>query len=81
MAKKPLDLSGVPNLDQLLTEAQRLGCTVTNPRRQGEVRISHPAIGYRLNLNARRKDGTRACVGFLRTLQQMERNGELDSRW
>lgn len=70
MARQPLDLSGVPNLDKLLAEAERLGCTVSKVHRKGEVRITHPDMPNRLNLNARRKDGTRAALLFLRALQQ-----------
>lgn len=69
--KRPLDLSGTPNLRDLMTEASRLGCDVSPRYGTGEVRVIAPS-GERLNLNSRRKDGTRAIIRVLRRLQQQE---------
>jgi len=70
--KTPLDLSGTPNMRPLLTEAKRLGCSVAPVDRKGELRITHPSMPDRLNVNARRKSGTRVLVSMLRRLQTME---------
>ena len=72
MADKPLDLSGVPSLDRLLREARRLGCDVSGRKATGEVRVSHPDLPDRVNLNARRKDGSRVLITMLRRLQDKE---------
>jgi hypothetical protein len=69
MGDKPLDLSGNPNLDKLIKEAERLGCTVSIPRRSGEFRIAHARLPKPVNINSRRKDGARALVVMLRHLQ------------
>ena len=65
---KPLSLSGIPNRRDLLREAERLGCLVETVERKGEVRVTGP-YGTRVNLNNRRKDGTRALITMLRALQ------------
>jgi hypothetical protein len=72
MGSKPLDLSGNPNLDKLIKEAERLGCTVSIPRRSGEVRIAHAYYHKHININSRRKDGARALVVMLRNLQSQQ---------
>lgn len=64
---KPLNLSGIPNRRDLLREAERLGCTIERVN-GGEVRVTGPQ-GTRINLNNRRKDGTRALITMLRALQ------------
>lgn len=69
MADKPLDLSGVPNLNKMLKEAERLGCTVAKVPNTGEVRVSHPDYPKRLTLNARKKSGNQAITQMLRQLQ------------
>jgi hypothetical protein len=69
--KRPLDLSGTPNLRDLMTEATRLGCDVSHRHRTGELRVIAPS-GERVNLNSRRKDGARAIIRVLRRLQQQE---------
>jgi hypothetical protein len=53
----------------LLSEAQRLECEVAMPRRTGEVRVTLPD-GHVLNVNNRRKSGTRTLVTALRRLQE-----------
>jgi len=67
---KPLNLDGVPSLDALLREAERLGCVVTIRRRTGEVRVQHPDLPDRVNANSRRKDGSRVLIKMLRHLQE-----------
>jgi hypothetical protein len=66
--KKPLDLSGTPNLHALLGEAERQGLTIELVRRTGEVRVI--AAWGRVTCNARRKDGNRAFVALLREGQR-----------
>jgi len=69
---KPLDLSGVPNLIDLLAEAKRLGLRVDIVRRTGEIRV---VAGWgSATCNNRRKDGNRALIGLLREGQRRERN-------
>ena len=74
---KPLDLSGVPNRQQLLREAKRLGCTVAVVGRTGEIRVTHQARAIPVTLNNRRKSGTRALIVYLRYLQDREQRGDL----
>lgn len=72
MASKPLDLSGVPNLIDLLAEARRLGLKVDTVNRTGEIRITAP--WGMVKCNNRRKDGNRALIVLLREGQRRERN-------
>jgi hypothetical protein len=72
MAHRPLDLSGVPNLIDLLAEAKRLGLRVDLVTRTGEVRIT--AAWGMVKCNNRRKDGNRALIVLLREGQRRERN-------
>lgn len=69
MAKKDkaLDLSGNPNLIDLLREARRLGCEVSINNRSGEVRVA--CVVGRVNCNSRRKDGNRSLIVLLRRMQ------------
>lgn len=68
-----LSLAGMPNREQLLDEARRLGCRVVPVERTGEVRVSHPIALAPLTLNNRRKDGNVALRSLLRRLQGLER--------
>lgn len=45
--------------------AERLGCTVTKPRRTGELRFAHPSVPSSVRMNGRRKDASRAVKRFL----------------
>ena len=57
------------NLLQALRYAQDRGCTLSLPRRTGELLVSHPAVlGQRVRINRRRKDAPRALTRFLRRL-------------
>jgi hypothetical protein len=42
MSRRPLNLAGMPNLDQLLAEAERQQLEVEKVNRTGEVRITAP---------------------------------------
>lgn len=57
------------NLKKALRAARRMGCTVYNVRRSGEVRILHPTTKKRINANRRKKDASRALTTFLTQLQ------------
>lgn len=72
MSKKRLDLSGTPNLRDLLVEARRLGLVVGTVPRTGEVRVVAP-WGRMVTLNNRRKDGARALIVLLREAQRREK--------
>ena len=72
MSKKPLDLSGMPNLDLLLAEAERQGLRVEKLRRTGEVSIR--AAWGSVVCNARKKGGNMALRALLREGQR--RRGE-----
>lgn len=63
---KRVRLDGVPNRKVLLRAAEKLGCKVTAGN-GGEVRVESPS-GERVNLNNRRKDGTRALLLMLKRL-------------
>lgn len=66
---KRLELSGNPNLRDLLREARRLGCHVEPVRRTGETDVQAPDGGPPVRVNVRRKDGSKALVGLLRRVQ------------
>jgi hypothetical protein len=54
------------NLRPALVYARSRGCTIRQPRRTGELVISHSACPReRIRLNARRKDAPRALTAFL----------------
>lgn len=70
--KKPLDLSGMPNLDSLLDEAVRQELDVEKAKSTGEVRITAP--WGKVLCNSRRKSGNQALRQLLREGQR--RRGE-----
>jgi hypothetical protein len=74
MARKPLDLSGNPNLRDLLSEAHRQGLEVYIAKRTGEVKVR--AEWAHVTCNNRRKDGARALVVLLREGQRRERTDD-----
>jgi hypothetical protein len=57
------------SLRKALKAAHRLGCEISIPRRSGEVRIDHPKMKERQNVNSRRKDAPRALTCALLQLQ------------
>ena len=57
------------NLRDALQAAEKLGCYVRTVRRKGEVRISHPRMGKRINANRRKKNASRVLTTFLSQLQ------------
>ena len=61
---RQLDLSGMPNREQLIAEARRRGMRVEMVRGTGEVRIT--GKGGFVTINNRRKQGTRALVKLLK---------------
>lgn len=62
------------NLKKALRAARRMGCTVHNVRRSGEVRVFHPTVKKRINANRRKKDAPRALTTFLMQLQAADRS-------
>ena len=56
------------SLRDALAVAREIGCTVSHPRRTGEVRIEKD--GKRLNVNNRKKDAPRVLVWMLRDLME-----------
>jgi hypothetical protein len=57
------------NLLVAIRYARDQGCTVSQPRRTGELVVSHPAMsGERVRVNGRRKDAPRALTTFLKKL-------------
>jgi hypothetical protein len=58
------DLSGMPNQNELLAEARRIGWIVQPIPNSGERLVITPY--GRLRLNARRKEGVRALRNSLR---------------
>jgi len=51
--------------------AEKIGCTLVNVRRKGEVRITHPAIDKPCIINNRRKDASRELCVFLKRVQRI----------
>ena len=62
------------NLKKALRAARRMGCTVHNVRRSGEVRVFHPNTKKRINANRRKKDASRALTTFLIQLQTVDQS-------
>jgi hypothetical protein len=58
------------SLRDALRIAEKLGCTITYPRRHGEVRVWHPSCVNALNINNRRKDAAQRLVSLLRRLSK-----------
>ena len=59
-----MSFSGL-SLRQALRLARKLQCQVHAVRRTGEVHISHPSLGQRVRVNARRKDASRKFTALL----------------
>ena len=60
--------SGV-NQREALVHAQRLGATIEQPRRTGELRVRHPLMARSVLCNGRRRDASRALTGWIRQLE------------
>ena len=62
-------------LRDLAAHARRLGATVEEPRRTGELRFSHPCMARPITCNGRRKDASRAAIGWVRRLAEITSTG------
>lgn len=60
-----VDVHAGMNLDDVLRLARRIGISVSQVRRTGELRLSVPQFGQ-VKFNARRKDAPRAVTAFVR---------------
>jgi hypothetical protein len=56
---------GSLSLPVALREARRLGCTVSYPRRTGEVLVISPDRGTRVRVNRRRKDASKKLLALI----------------
>jgi hypothetical protein len=67
----------VCNLRPALIYARSRGCTIWQPRRTGELVVSHSACPReRIRLSARRKDAPRALTAFLLELTILTDNAD-----
>lgn len=57
-------------LRQALARAQELGFRVSEVRRTGEIRVSHPLFPGSFRINARRKDAPRVLITRIRKVEK-----------
>ena len=71
------------NLLDALREARSLGVRAEPVRRTGEVRFTHPLLPRPVTVNIRRKDASRATVGFLMKVAALTANcsAPMDKPW
>jgi hypothetical protein len=58
------------SLKASLRVARWLGCFVRNPRKTGEVLVSHPRIDRPVRINNRRRDISRRLLAFLKQVRE-----------
>ena len=52
-----------------------LGGSISNIRKTGEVRYSHPLLAHTVRGNNRRKDASQTLVNFVREVERAMRSG------
>jgi hypothetical protein len=70
-SRSALGIHNGMNLREARAIARRLGASVEEPRRTGEIRLRHPLMPKPVLANGRRKDAPRAMTGWLRQLEQL----------